>query len=49
MTTSEQVSWLFGVIICLALPVALGYYGLAIAGTGALAVLWWLLRRDKLL
>jgi len=49
VTRSERLGWALAVIICLALPLALGYYREAIAGTAALAVLWWLLRRDKLL
>jgi len=49
MSRSERIGWLLGLIICLVIPLAFGHWREAIAGTGALAVLWWLLRRDKLL
>ena len=49
MTASERVSWLLAVIVCLVIPLAFGHWREAIAGTGALAVLAWLLRRDELL
>jgi len=47
MTTSERVSWLLGVIICLVIPLAFGHWREAIAGTGGLAVLFWRVERDK--
>jgi len=37
------------VIICLVIPLAFGHWREAIAGTGALVVLWWLLRRDGMI
>ena len=49
MTTSERTAWLLAVFLCVGLPLALGYYGLALAGAGGLAVLAWQLRRDRLL
>ena len=49
MTNSERIAWALGAVICVGLPLALGYHGLAVVGGGALAVLWWLLRRDGLL
>lgn len=49
MSTSERIAWLLAVFLCVILPLALGYWGLALAGTGGLAVLAWRLRRDKLL
>jgi len=49
MSRSERIGWLLAVIICLVIPLLFGHWREAIAGTGALAVLWWLLRRDRLL
>ena len=49
MSRAERIGWALAVIICLALPLALGHWREAIAGMGGLAVLWLLLRRDKLL
>ena len=49
MTTSERTAWLLAVFLCVGLPLALGYYGLALAGAGGLVVLWLRLRRDRLL
>jgi len=46
MTRSERIGWLLAVIICLVIPLALGYYGLAIAGGGAPAVLAWRVKRE---
>ena len=37
----EVIGWILAVVICIVLPVALGYYDLALAGGGGLAVLWW--------
>jgi len=36
---AEVIGWILGVVICIALPLALGYYGLAVAGGVGLAVL----------
>ena len=45
MTLSECAGWLLAVVICLVVPLALGYWHEAIAGTVALAVLAWLLKK----
>ena len=29
---AEVIGWILGVVICIGLPLALGYYGLAVAG-----------------
>ena len=42
---AKRLGWALGVIICIVLPLALGYYGLAIAGGGALAVLAWRVKK----
>ena len=44
--TAERLGWILSVIICIALPVALGYYDLALAGAGGLAVLAWRVKRN---
>ena len=44
--TAERLSWALGVVICIVLPLALGFYGLAVAGGGALAVLAWRVKRN---
>jgi len=49
VSTSERIGWALAVIICLVIPLLFGHWREAIAGTGALAVLWWRLRRDRLL
>ena len=49
VSRAERIGWLLGLIICLVIPLLFGHWREAIAGTGALAVLWWLLRRDRLL
>ena len=49
MTWPEWIGWLLAVFLCVILPLAFGHWREAIAGTAALAVLAWLLRRDKLL
>jgi len=49
MTWPERIGWLLALFLCVILPLALGYYGLALAGAGGLAVLAWQLRRDRLL
>jgi len=36
----EVVGWALGAVICVVIPLALGYWREVIAGTGALAVLW---------
>lgn len=46
MITSDRVSWLLALVCCVIIPQALGYYALALAGGGSLAVLAWVLRRD---
>lgn len=42
--TAERLGWIVGVVICIVLPLALGYYDLAVAGAGGLAVLGWRVR-----
>ena len=49
MTRSDKLSWVLAVILCVVIPLGLGYYGLAIVGGLSLAVLAWVLRRDGLL
>ena len=49
MITSERIAWALAMFLCVILPLALELYGLALAGGGALALLWWVLRKDKLL
>ena len=44
--TAERLGWILGGVICIVLPLALGYYGLALAGAGGLAVLWWRVKRE---
>ena len=39
MTRSDKLAWLLALVICLVIPLAMGYYGLALAGGGGLAVL----------
>lgn len=46
---AEVIGWILAIVVCIVIPLALGYYALALVGAGSLAVLWWLLRRDKLL
>ena len=41
----EVIGWALGVIICTVIPLAMGYYGLALVGGLSLAVLWVILRR----
>ena len=41
---AEKVGWLLAVVLCVVLPVALEYYGLALAGAVLLALAWWLVR-----
>lgn len=38
---AQVTSWILAVVICIVLPLALGYYGLALAGAAGLAVLAW--------
>ena len=38
MTTSDRVAWLLTVFLCVILPLALGYHGLALAGAGGLGI-----------
>jgi len=45
MTRSEKLIWGLGMIICLVIPLALGYYGLALAGGGELVVLAWRVKK----
>ena len=45
MTRSDKLAWLLALVICLVIPLAMGYYGLALAGGGGLAVLWWRVKR----
>ena len=47
MTRSDKLAWLLALIICLVIPLLFGHWREAIAGTGALGVLW-LLRREQL-
>ena len=49
MTRSDKLAWLLALVICLVIPLLFGHWREAIAGTAALGVLAWLLRRDKLL
>lgn len=49
MTTSDRIAWALAGLLCVVLPLATDEPGLALAGGGALAVLAWLLRKDKLL
>ena len=44
---AEVIGWILGVVIYIVLPLALGHYGLAIAGGGALAVLAWRVKREQ--
>jgi len=39
----EVVGWSLAVIICLAIPMIMGYHGLALAGGLCLALAWWVL------
>ena len=41
MTRSEKLSWTLGAVICAVIPLAFGHWREALAGTAALAVLWW--------
>lgn len=45
---AERLGWILAIVLCVILPAALGYYGLALAGRSELAMLWWRLRRNKL-
>jgi len=38
---AKKTSWLLAVVICIGLPAALNYYGLALAAATGLAVLAW--------
>jgi len=49
MNRPEWIGWLLAVVCCVILPLVFGHWREAIAGTGGLAVLWWLLRKDGLL
>lgn len=40
-SVAEVISWILAIVICIVLLLALGYYDLALAGGGGLAVLWW--------
>ena len=44
---AEVIGWILGVIICIVLPVALGYWDLAVAGASGLAVLAWRVKRGS--
>jgi len=46
---AEKISWLLAAFLCIGLPLALAYHGETLAGGVGVAVLVWLLRRDKLL
>jgi len=37
----EKLAWLLAVFLCVGLPLALGYYGLALVGGASLALLAW--------
>lgn len=41
--TAERISWVLALFLCVILPVALDYYGLAVAGA---AGLWWRVKRE---
>jgi len=45
--TAERLGWILGVVVCIVLPLALGYYSLALAGAGGLAVLAWRVKREQ--
>ena len=45
MTASERISWLLALLLCVGLPLAMGYYGLAVVGGASLAVLEWRVQR----
>jgi len=45
VSTSERIGWALAVFLCVILPLALGYWGLALAGAGGLVVLWWRVKR----
>ena len=47
MTRPERIGWALGAVICFAIPLALGYYGLALVGGGALVVLWVILKPTR--
>ena len=42
---AERLGWLLAVGLCVGLPLALGYWGLAPAGGLSLAVLAWRVKR----
>lgn len=42
MSTSERVSWLLAVFLCVILPALLSYWDCVAGGAGGLAVLWWM-------
>ena len=46
MSRAERIGWLLAVIICVVLPLALGYVGLGVVGGALLALAFWVLRRD---
>lgn len=45
--SAERVGWLLAAIMCLIIPLAMGYRGLAVVGGASLAVLAWLLAREE--
>jgi len=47
VTTSEWIGWLLAMFLCVIFPLALGYYGLALAGAGGLGVLAWRIFSDR--
>lgn len=49
MIAAEYLGWLLAIVICVGLPSLTDEPALALVGGGGLAVLWCLLRKDKLL
>ena len=46
MSRSERIGWGLGAVICVVIPLAMGYIGLGVAGAALLALAWWVLRGD---
>ena len=46
VTRPERIGWMLAVIICVVIPLALGYIGLGVVGGALLALAFWVLRRD---